>query len=74
MYTFHELKKAAKKNNTEADNKTKIAILGNSATQFFATAIKGYANLENLPVENRNSLRNSELVDIKEVMRQYIWN
>ncbi|MCR4851333.1 MAG: HAD-IIIC family phosphatase [Lachnospiraceae bacterium] len=51
MYTFHELKKAAKKNDTDAAKKTKVAILGNSATQFFATAILGYANLENLPVE-----------------------
>ncbi|MCR4788926.1 MAG: HAD-IIIC family phosphatase [Lachnospiraceae bacterium] len=49
MYTFHELKKAAK--HSEAGNGMRIAVLGNCATQFFSLAIKGYAALENIPVE-----------------------
>lgn len=50
MYTFHEIKKAAKLNCAES-KVMKIAILGNCATQFLATAIKGYANLENVSIE-----------------------
>ena len=48
-YSFHEIKKAAKKSALE--NVTKIAVLGNCATQFLAMAIKGYSNLENVGLE-----------------------
>lgn len=46
MYTFKEVKKAAK-NNIEG-REIKLAILGNCATQFLATAVQGYAKLEGL--------------------------
>ncbi len=48
MYTFHEIKKAAKHSRT--DTGMKIAVLGNSSTQFLSLAIKGYAELEGIPV------------------------
>ncbi len=49
MYTFKELKKASK---LEIDGrKNKIAVLGNSATQFFALSIAGYAKLEGINLE-----------------------
>lgn len=48
MYTFHEIKKAAKHGQT--DTGMKIAVLGNSSTQFLSLAIKGYAELEGVPV------------------------
>ena len=44
-YTFHELKKASK--SSYDDGKAiRLAILGNCATQFLATAVKGYGQLE----------------------------
>ena len=49
MYSFHELKKAAKKQNNNAG--MKVAVLGNSATQFFALAIRGYSALSGLPLQ-----------------------
>ena len=46
MYTFKELKKAAKK---EIDAKEiKLAVMGNCATQFFSTSVCGYAKLRGL--------------------------
>lgn len=48
MYTFKELKKAKK---LQIEGKeTRIAVLGNCATQFFSTAIEGYAKLLGLNV------------------------
>lgn len=44
-YTFHDLKKAAKLELLDG-NVIKLAILGNCATQFLATAVKGYGQLE----------------------------
>ena len=46
MYTFKELKKASKIEINEKE--IKIAVLGNCATQFFSTSIKGYGKLEGL--------------------------
>ncbi len=46
MYTFKEVKKAAK--NIVDGREIKLAILGNCATQFLATATLGYAKLEGL--------------------------
>lgn len=51
MYSFHELKKAAKVDGTGNGKTTRLAILGNCATQFLATAIKGYGNLEKAGIE-----------------------
>ena len=46
MYTFNELRKAAKK---QIESKEiKIAILGNCATQLFSKAIEGNCKLENI--------------------------
>ena len=46
MYTFNELKKAAKK---DIEGKEfRIAVLGNAATQFFSTGIKGYLKSEGI--------------------------
>ena len=48
MYTFNQLKKAAK---LELNSKKiKIAVLGNCATQFFSKSIEGYAKLSGLNV------------------------
>ncbi len=51
MYTFHELKKATRNELDDGNKKMRIAILGNCATQFLATAIKGYANIERIGIE-----------------------
>lgn len=51
VYSFNELKKAARKTAPDTIKKTRVAILGNCATQFLATAIRGYANLNNIGVE-----------------------
>ncbi len=51
MYTFREIRKANRQEKTEIIAKTKIAILGNCATQFLATAINGYAKLESVGIE-----------------------
>lgn len=46
MYSFREIKKAAKK---EIEGKEqRLAVLGNCATQFFSVAIEGYAKLSGL--------------------------
>ncbi len=46
MYSFRELQKAAKK---EIEGKEmKLAVLGNSATQFLSASLQGYARLEGL--------------------------
>ena len=46
MYSFREIKKAAKK---EIEGKEqRLAVLGNCATQFFSVAIEGYAKLAGL--------------------------
>lgn len=46
MYTFKELKKSAK---LKVEGKeVRLAILGNSATQFFSKSIEGYAKLSGL--------------------------
>lgn len=48
MYSFQELKKAAKK---QLDGKDiKVAVAGNCATQFFSVAIQGYSKLSGLNV------------------------
>lgn len=44
MHSFKELKKAAKL--TVEGKEFKLAVLGNSATQFFSAAVQGYAKLE----------------------------
>lgn len=46
MYTFKELKKASKIN--ASGKEQKLAVLGNCATQFFSTAIEGYAKMEGI--------------------------
>lgn len=46
MYSFRDLRRASKLNIDGQEYR--MAILGNSATQFFANAIKGYANLEDI--------------------------
>ncbi len=46
MYTFKEVKKATK--NIVDSREIKLAVLGNCATQFLATAIEGYGKLEGL--------------------------
>lgn len=59
MYTFKELKKAAKAvegkesivPNTSGNGGMRIVVLGNCATQFLAMAIKGYARLEGVEVD-----------------------
>jgi len=52
MYSFHQLKKASRQNYCDDRGKTtRLAILGNCATQFLATCIKGYANLEKIGIE-----------------------
>lgn len=50
IYTFQEIKKAAKKASPKGIG-FKLAILGDSSTQFLAVAIKGYANLENIEID-----------------------
>lgn len=47
MYTFLELKKNAKKAKRE-NAKCKVVLMGNCATQHLATAIQGYAFLNNI--------------------------
>ena len=48
MYTFKELRRAAK---TPAPGKGRaLAILGNCSTQFLAVAVRGFAALEKLPL------------------------
>ena len=49
MYTFKELRKAAKI--SPSGPAKRVAILGNCATQFLALALRGYAALEKLPIE-----------------------
>lgn len=49
MYTFKELRKAKK--NSVNGKEIKVAVLGNCATQFFATALEGNAKLEGLNVK-----------------------
>ena len=49
MHTFKELRKASKR--TAPGAPRRLAILGNVSTQFLAVAIRGYAALENLPLE-----------------------
>lgn len=57
MYTFRDLRKAAKLNINEqnAGNQNtpsfKLAILGNCATQFLATSVEGYAKLESINID-----------------------
>lgn len=48
MHTFKELRKAARK---EMMAEYRLAIVGNVATQFLATAIKGESNLQEYPIE-----------------------
>lgn len=49
MYSFKELRKGAK---SEISGKEiRLAVLGNCATQFFATAVEGYAKLSKLNVK-----------------------
>ena len=48
MYSFQKLKKASKSN--VEGKEIKVAVLGNCATQFFSTAIQGYAKLSGLNV------------------------
>lgn len=50
-YTFHQLKKSSKENNFALSKREKVAILSDCSTQFLATAIKGYGNLENVGIE-----------------------
>lgn len=46
MYTFRELQKASR---LDIDGKQiKVAVLGNCATQFFSSAIQGYARRSGL--------------------------
>lgn len=49
MYTFKELRKAAKQ--SPAEPSVRVAILGNCATQFLALALRGHAALEKFPIE-----------------------
>ena len=49
MYTFKELRKSSKKS-IGGGTDLRVAILGNCATQFFATALRGCAALEKLSV------------------------
>ena len=46
MYTFKELKKA--KSKKLEGTEIRLAVIGNSATQFFSVAIQGYAKLKGL--------------------------
>lgn len=48
MYSFRELKKAAK--GSPGGKEIRVAVLGNCATQFFSLAVQGYAKLTGLPV------------------------
>lgn len=48
MYTIKEIRKASKR--TIEGNEIRVAVLGNCATQFFSTAISGYAKLSKLNV------------------------
>ena len=48
MYSFRELQKAA--NLDISGKELRVAVLGNCATQFFSTAIQGYARLSGLNV------------------------
>ncbi len=50
MYTFRDLRKAAKKSEIDGQ-KVKIAVLGNCATQFLATSISGCAKLNGINIE-----------------------
>ena len=50
MYTFKELKRATKQD-TVSLPKLKVALLGDTATQLLATAIKGEGILRNYNIE-----------------------
>ncbi len=49
MYTFKDLRKNS--NQKPTGNSRRLAMLGNVSTQFLSVAIRGYAVLENLPLE-----------------------
>ena len=51
MYSFHDIKRAAKTKKAEELAKIRLVVLGNCATQFLALAIKGYSNLEDIGIE-----------------------
>ena len=46
MYSFNELRKAAKQ--VVEGKEVRVAILGNCATQFFAKSLLGYAKLSGI--------------------------
>lgn len=48
IYSFSELKKAAKQ---KSENALKLAVIGEFATQHLSTAIRGYAQKENRPLD-----------------------
>lgn len=66
MVGFNELRKAAKKLPIPSGAPYRVAILGDSATQYFATAIEGYAKLSKLPLQVLDTDYNAidtELID-----------